>query len=86
METAAAAAGVFSILNSFGQTGAVLALCFLVFAVWLSHKAFRTGRSFRIKIGPWLDFNVDAEQPVSGPQSRKGGTGPTAAEKKATEE
>ena len=77
METTAAAAEVFSTLTSIGLLGAVIALCFLGFAVWVSREAFRTGRSLRLKVSP-RSLEIDLGSDNRGPQ----GTQPKEGEMK----
>lgn len=81
MEAAAAAAEVFSILQSIGLLSAVMVLCFLVLAFWASRKAFRTGRSLKLKISPRsLEINIGPEHVSSGSQLEEGENQPELTE------
>jgi hypothetical protein len=76
METAAAAAEVFSTLKSVGMVGAVLALCFLavaaVFAAFVSREAFRTGRPVRIKVSPRsLEVTIGSQRSIRDSQPKE---------------
>lgn len=73
MEAAAVAAEVFSILQPIGLLGAVMVLFFLLYALWASSKAFRTGRSLRLKISPRsLEVNIGPERETCDLQLEKG--------------